>query len=59
MSSNVSKIDLSVGDNVSHKKYGMGIIRVLKPHEKCFVEFYDKVLDKKNFNWLKVSEITK
>ena len=48
------------GEKVSHQKFGVGFIRILKPFEKSFVEFINKKgedEDNSRCVWVKNSEL--
>lgn len=49
------------GEKVSHQKFGVGFIRILKPFEKSFVEFINKKGQDENSSicvWVKNSELS-
>ena len=63
MNTGKSKSSFSAGEKVRHAKFGEGIIRILKPFEKSFVEFVNGVKSDSDENsrcvWVKNSELIK
>lgn len=53
----------SAGEKVRHPKFGRGVIRILKPFEKSFVEFFSGTNGESNENsrcvWVNNSELIK